>query len=839
MRNNYEMIQFEGDIPIKIFIHKLGSVKKHWHKSIEMLFILEGNVDLLINDQRYELEENDVILINSNYIHELISDYCVLIALQIDLVEFEITSDIKKMNFDCNSKNNPNQSFEVLKKLITNMVFANSIQDVSTPIYNLSLSYALIGELVRNFKAPEQHQQIETSKYLERLKNILNYIQNNYRNNITLTEIAERENLSIPYLSSFFNKYMGMNFTSYYDKLRIEYAVNDLITSDLSIEEIAIRHGFSDTRSFVRAFKKGYNVLPSVYRNENYLDMRTQHHKDDELVDYIEFEPEYYLNKISKYFEDENNQYSVLKRANRFKTLDPVDCSSSIKQLQHTFKTFTSVGRAKELLYREVQEMLTELQSKINYDYIKFHGLLSDDMLVCKRTDSGKLSFSFVMIDKVIDFLLSINLKPLIQLSFMPEALASQKDKNIFASKFNTSYPANINEWNQLVESFIQHIQHRYGKSQIEQWLYCVWNEPDTSQNMFGLGDDKKFYSLYAETYKTVKKVNPNLIFGSPSLLLITPINIDWAKRFFEWTIKENCTPDFLNLHYYANDFNSVDSNNSLSFTNLNNRLSQDDRNFDKYIDYIKILMSELGLSDIKIYLTEWNLTLSHRNLINDTVFLGCYLAKNILNNYDRLDSFGYWSLTDFIEEYQLDNQLFHGGLGLYTYNGIKKPHFFVFEFISWLGDDLLAQGDSYFITKSNKGIQIICYNYEHYSKIFADGNTYITTQTNRYTPFVNSASLELSIPFRNLEKGNYKVKEYIINQNYGSCYDRWLNMGGLSIDDPYDLELLKQSSVPDANLYTVQIDQNDWTYVTTLEPLEVKFIELTKIEDLDSLRYL
>lgn len=830
MDQNYEMIQFEGDLPIKIFIHKLGSVKKHWHKSIELLFVLEGEVDVLINDKKYNLKEENVILINSNDIHELISDHAVLIALQIDLDEFEIDDEIKKMNFDCNSLTSSKQSFEKIKRLIANMIFANSIQDESTLIYNSSLSYALIGELIRNFKAPEQQQQLETNKYLDRLKSILNYIRENYRNKITLSEIAEREHLSIPYLSSFFNKYMGMNFTSYYDKIRIEYAVNDLITSDLSIEEIAIKHGFSETRSFVRAFKKEYNVLPSIYRNENYLDVRNQHKQEDELVDYIEFEPENYLNKISKYFENDHTQYNVLKRGDRFHSTDPVDYSSSIKTLQHTFKTFTSVGRAKELLYHEVQEMLTELQSKINYDYIKFHGLLSDDMLVCQRTDSGQLSFSFVMIDKVIDFLLSINLKPLIQLSFMPEALASEKDKHIFASRFNMSYPNNISEWNQLIEAFIHHIQLRYGKSTIEEWLYCVWNEPDTSSNMFGLGNDEKFYSLYEETYKTVKKVNPKLSFGSPSLLLITPLNMDWAKRFFTWTIKHDCTPEFLNLHYYANDFNSVDieSNVSLSFQN---KLSYDDRNFDKYIDQIKILMSELGLSNIKTYLTEWNLTLSHRNLINDTVFLGSYLTKNILNNYDSLDSFGYWSLTDFIEEYQLDNELFHGGLGLYTYNGIKKPHFFALEFMSWLGDDLLAKGDNHFITKSDQGIQMICYNYEHYSQIFAEGKTYIMTQTNRYTPFVNNASLELTIPFTNLNPGHYKVKEYIINQNHGSCYDKWVEMGGYQIEHPYDLNILKQSSVPAANLYNIEVKENDWTYITTLDPLEVKFVELTRIE--------
>ena len=102
------------------------------------------------------------------------------------------------------------------------------------------------------------------------------------------------------------------------------------------------------------------------------------------------------------------------------------------------------------------------------------------------------------------------------------------------------------------------------------------------------------------------------------------------------------------------------------------------------------------------IYLTEWNSTTSHRDLLSDTCFKSAYIVKNILDNYDKIDAGGYWLLTDLHEESLLEDKLFHGGLGMFTVNGIKKPAYFAYLFLSKLGDKLLAKGDGYFVTEKD-----------------------------------------------------------------------------------------------------------------------------------------
>ncbi len=66
LEERHEIIEFSPNIPLKIFMHKLGFVAKHWHKSLELLMVLDGSIEITIDEDHYELKEEDIILINSN-----------------------------------------------------------------------------------------------------------------------------------------------------------------------------------------------------------------------------------------------------------------------------------------------------------------------------------------------------------------------------------------------------------------------------------------------------------------------------------------------------------------------------------------------------------------------------------------------------------------------------------------------------------------------------------------------------------------------------------------------------------------------------------------------------
>ena len=191
-----------------------------------------------------------------------------------------------------------------------------------------------------------------------------------------------------------------------------------------------------------------------------------------------------------------------------------------------------------------------------------------------------------------------------------------------------------------------------------------------------------------------------------------------------------------------------------------------------------------------------------------DTCFKSCYLTKNLLENYDELDSFGYWVLTDWIEETQPSKEQFHGGLGLFTQDGIKKPHYYAFDFMNKLGDLLIDKGNGYFITKSYGKIQILLYNYEHFNHLFASGETFDMTFIERYTPFSQLGKMEISLELTDIPVKACIIREHIINQASGSAFDEWVRMGAPNLCKK-DIEYLKQVSVPKLFVRKEKVENN------------------------------
>jgi len=287
---------------------------------------------------------------------------------------------------------------------------------------------------------------------------------------------------------------MGMSFMDYYTDIRLEHATRALLHTHDSVEDIALACGFADTRAFVRAFRRKYDTIPSAYRQDAVLPSRSPDKDPLLTINYLEFQPENYLHLLSKYLPSEQSETLPRRMAMRTCEIGSVELGRPGRALTHNWRVLTAVGRAKELLFAEVQQMLTQLQRTVGFRYIRFHGIFSDDMLVCRRNRSGQLQFSFTMVDKALDFLMSIGLKPMIQFSFMPAALAADPQHTVYAAPFITSPPTDMALWRQLVEEFLAHISRRYGRAEIRTWLYSVWNEPDTSPCMFGFGEDQVYY---------------------------------------------------------------------------------------------------------------------------------------------------------------------------------------------------------------------------------------------------------------------------------------------------------------------------------------------------------
>lgn len=862
MNDVYELMQKAPNIPFRFQIQRLTDVHKHWHAEVEIILVLRGTVTVTQPERASTLGRDDILLINRSQIHELHSaDGCDVLSFQLDLGKFGLPQEeLHELYFDCDSSRVPSRTrYTNLKALIALIVQRNSTPDDGMVYDNKSFAYSMLKELTQHFPAAKPLAAQSQEKYLERMNAIVRYVDSHYRENMSLVQLAEAVHLSPPYLSSMFTKYLGVTFSEYYNSVRLSYATRDLLNTEDPIDLVATRNGYANAQAFVRAFKSVYNILPSAYRRQHSgqslfgmgRDNRTAFADGDgrpneNIID---------LSGLMRYLPRDRTALASPAQEDVIQTTASAQWSHISGAWSQTYRGLVGIGSAKQILLRETQRQLEEIQAQIGFEFIKFHGLFSDEMMVVSRDNSGALHFNFRLVDMVFDYLFSIRLKPVLQLSFMPLALAQDPEKRIFDGRYNTSQPAKLEEWCLLVKTFFEHLFSRYGRDTVAALPVLVWNNADSSTEMFGMQEDMAFFRLYRDTFRLIKDMDERIRIGSPPMTFMQDESIRWAERFFLWEREQDIIPDFFCSQYYSEvgghpdtlkinltnqwvDHLEINRDSEGSFPlHAGLPLSTDPDRLKRHCQFLAEFKQKVGISAVPTWITEWNLTVSHRRWISDTMLAGCYVVKNVLESIAGLAAMGYWSATDLIEEQPLEDSIFHGGLGLMTIEGIRKPQFLAYETLRQLRPHILAQGEGYIVTRDDESIAILMYNYEHFNDIYAGNKIYNMTETDRYTPFTQRKPREFNIHLSGLGRREIlETTEFITNRANGCAFDKWVEMGAPSGGvnpalDRYRLELLKVSARPMLHDISLEIHGGSLDYSATLEPLEFRLalIQLKK----------
>jgi xylan 1,4-beta-xylosidase len=172
-----------------------------------------------------------------------------------------------------------------------------------------------------------------------------------------------------------------------------------------------------------------------------------------------------------------------------------VDINKEKGALNKTFNECIGAGRANEGLRADWQNQLRTVKQECGFRYIRMHGLLSDDMGVFKVNQEGKPEYNYQYIDVLFDYLLSIDIKPFVELGFMPAGMASG-DQTIFWWRGNVTPPSNYDQWGDLIKNLVIHFTERYGKEEVKSWYFEVWNEPNLTPWFF-TGTQEDYFKLY------------------------------------------------------------------------------------------------------------------------------------------------------------------------------------------------------------------------------------------------------------------------------------------------------------------------------------------------------
>ncbi|MEZ0537056.1 helix-turn-helix domain-containing protein [Caldicellulosiruptoraceae bacterium PP1] len=820
----YETIEFSNNLPMRMFVHSVNYVQNHWHESIELLFILSGTVNIVVDGNRYELKEEDIILINSNEIHTTIlsGDNNLILVLQIspDFIK-ENCSNSDNIIFNCKSflyNQEEQHNFNIIRKILAEMMWFKIKDQEGYELKVKSLLLNLVYILIKYFKVTEKriNKQDNSKKFLERLTRIINYIDENYNKDISLQDIADKEYLTIHYLSKFFKKYVGITIGDYINKKRLEHAVKDIIFTDLPIIQIALNNGFPNEKSFLNIFKEYYNITPSQYRKNSQGFLKSSITEGNKIANYFEVDNTNVYKALFKYLNLTDS--SIEDDKGTIKITNEIDLQKHPEKIYHKWKTLLTVGKAKDILFAEVQRQLQIIQKEIGFKYIRFHGIFDDEMMVYNEDQNNNPIFNFSYIDRVIDFILSIGLKPFIELGFMPSKLA-KTNNTIFYRKSIISMPYDINKWNLLIKEFINHLIFMYGKKEIEKWYFEVWNEADFT-NLFWFDKEEDYFILYKNTYDTLKSISKDLKVGGSSFVRIDDENFTWVRDFIKYCLENSCKPDFITYHCYplrTGYITKTDISMSL--------ISENENYLSDFINRINLLLKEYNMENIDKYITEWNSTTWHRDLTNDTCYKAAFITKNITQNMDKVEGLGYWTFTDFIEEIHVPKETFHGGLGFFTINGIKKAGYYAYWLLNKLGTKVIDSGEYYYVTSSCKGYQVLLFNYCHFDKLYCNRDLSNINIRERYNVFKDNFYKEINLSLKGFKSGKYNIRKYYVNQNHGSAFDTWIKMGAPEYFTKEEIEYINNKSQP---LIVTLIQDIEQEYLITekMSPHEVILYE-------------
>ena len=374
-----------------------------------------------------------------------------------------------------------------------------------------------------------------------------------------------------------------------------------------------------------------------------------------------------------------------------------IDTNGPRTPLFHYWETCVGSCHGPTALREDYRRHLRQAHNELGFRYVRFHGILDDSMSVCLRDRQNGLQVNFTLIDSIFDFLLSIDMKPFIELGFMPTALAST-DKTCFVYRGNISKPKSYPEWDSLIEQLAQHLVDRYGLDEVRKWFFEVWNEPNLAY--FYEGTQEDYFELYDHTAKAIKKVDPLLKVGGPA----TAINA-WLPELIEHCETNGIPLDFLSTHHYPTD--DPLWNTGMSIETFFASMKPDDPNAEAKLtahrrDVLSIMLKQAKQEAGKypLYYTEWNTSSRDTDLRHEVPYSASFVAKNLIDNIGLVDVYSFWTFSDIFEENGQRPGEFYGGFGLMTLHDIPKPVYRVFQLMHELGDERL-ETDFYFLLQT------------------------------------------------------------------------------------------------------------------------------------------
>lgn len=785
---------------------------QYFDSRIHIVYVLFGGVVIKNQDNQLKLEKDDFLILSKSEKFECeVKNNGKVFYFILDYFSKEANNNYV-LAFRGDSINKPKvmdkELLHHLRQLLLMKVLRS--QDNYSKVYKQYFSLITLLEdyyqvQLRSTQLKNIRGQIEDLKF---------YIDNNFEKDIRLSDLADQLYVTEQYLSRVFKEQNGIGVSEYLIRRRLAKVRQLLVESDESITDIAYLAGFSNINSFNRIFKKYQGMTPSEYRLETKNDLEISSSNPNYEISACDDIREYLQESVTS-STDKIVEFSLDKFA--FFDKD---------------KLLINLGYAGDILHNSLVKEIGFTIAYTSFGYGRIWGLLSDRILKQKGD-----YFDFSKVDEIIQNILELKLTPFLDLGFKGKQIHESVDKIISQEEFKL--PSNdLEELLKRYRALIQHCLSRFGYDEVSKWKIELWKpnkyvlktikQEDLAiikikNGFLDICQDDDYFDFFSQVKIEIKKLIPDIEVGGSGITL----NLEKGsyKEFIKkWAMSKE-KPDFVSFTAYSLDILKQ------SFEKYNNQgLISLDSNYLK--DSLKEARQVIEHSKIcsKIFVSEFNLTNSARDFINDSAFKGPYIIKNLLNLFDCCDLVGYWQLSDLsFTSFDVNDKEIFGGSGLISKSGIAKPSFYAFDFLNSLGNDLIYFSDGIVVTKSKRKVIMLLYHYCHLNSLYYYSDNEKITSKNLSSLFENDGNRK--IQFKMITETNekvYKMKMRRIGNSEGAFLPE---AEKVNIEDNFSREetsYLRYRCIPSLKSEKISSQNGSIEFQIELQPHDMVLIEIS-----------
>lgn len=474
-----------------------------------------------------------------------------------------------------------------------------------------------------------------------------------------------------------------------------------------------------------------------------------------------------------------------------------IDLGSKTSSLPHFWEKAAGSDRTVVGLREQWRQDLVRCQRETGMQSVRCHGLFDDEMGIAAQ---GAGKFNFLYVDQIYDFMLDHDVRPFVELSFMPEAFASSGNR-IFFYKGNVSPPKDWKNWYEMVHAFTDHCVKRYGLKEVRGWKFEVWNEPNIG---FWAGTQEQYFELYKQSVLAVKEVDKGLQVGGPATAQLA-----WIPDLIAYCGQNDIPIDFVSTHVYPSDPQQkiFGKANMYPFEQV----------IPRGLEQIKNQVESSKMPNLPIWLTEW----SSQN--------PAFIADTIKNCTGLAECMSYWTFSNVFEELGVPSGIFNSTFGMLDQWGIARPSLHAFSLLHKLGVQRIPAGDGPVLAtrRPDGSTAILVWNLipTKNAGLFANGDPFAAGGGAQGAA---GATLNLQLSLRGYS-GARSVKVTQVNGEAGTAQPAWNAMASPKYPTPEQIQKLREAAeLPPPEVRSL-LEGNTVPLSITLPPNGIALLEFAK----------